>query len=1050
MSDIPKIKAYRLSQSFDPSNDNDIQYKSGDELVPIVKKNISLKDGAAEEMVGVKSRGDARLVVGSASWNELTLWIDKSKPSLIQTVEVPCDGWTLGKGNFEVLAMWSPKVPGTGDVVGWRVVDRMMWDVSVRDVKLYRRTFTVSSATTFKDVWYNGVLYSGEDTVTIAPGQGESSITACLDSESPLFQYCAGDTFVEGSKVTAYAQEAHQISLATFRLGDMLLNSSEFFNKANGYSDFNPIIDFEATAAQEQQSQYLNRIRIHYRKYAEYGEDPSVQINDESAGDDTSYMFGSASDGLDISDLSTSRWRVPFGGVYNGNKSGRHVVDPSEGMSFYEGNYMYRRRIFPLRCLVASTSAGYDALIGSNGSCEFTASENWYADGLLKPVVMERLLVDAGRRGERYVFKPLLEGKQITKVYVHNSNGDGTYYPSYKITFSSSYYRLANGTMTYPTKLYFFYNETSDSLGDIFDFRYDYGDATQFAMDGYGYENDGTVYTENTNASVLFGVDSTSGDTDPSVPVSSYKSHAYRKKEFLAVAEGYGYDSSMGDVLLSASGTDLAFTLSSGAYVGLGLRVYVNGLLVAWEEADGTMDGVAGYSLSKNGTTYTLSVGTGGALPNDLMVSCYEKMDVYPYPDESVRTRNIIGYRIPCYEKSKKANLFVSSYPNWLKGHLNNDLDVFFGYRLYSGMESENQTTDMSMLPNYVKAGSWHALYTEGAVQFTEEMEEYDYFDVFNFGTQTGAVSVDYSSFFINGYMPSGQQSSDRKTIYPNYQNIDSALKLYYNKVMYNVAHYDAVYSVARARLSNISVQGDRSTYALLEDEGFEEGVGRRWTTRTDDSLRMRFNAGQTELPDILEAGQDDKEVVPVAVISAEAETLMRGSDRNILRVNTSDDRVTMLSYVSGGAENDRLVICLNKDTAEHGIIPSVDSGDIRIHVKVGMANDGEYVLMVGQDAGNTVTNVTLFDETVNPVTWHELPGMDDRILDGSMTDVQKTVADGGNIAQYVYETPSDWLYDVCFEPYSYRYNVPGGSEYQGNKAQPVASVEFLLYRKMK
>ena len=1058
MSDIPKLKVYRLSQNFDTSNDNDIQYKSHDELMPIVKKNISLRNDVIEELVGVKPRGDARLVVESNGWNEKTLWIDKSKQSLMETLPFPCDGWVLGKGNFEVLVMWAPTAPGVGDSVGWKVVDRMLWDYSVSDVKMYRRQFTITGSTTFKDVWFEGIHYEGdEDTVTISPGSGEESRTFYLDSDSPIFYYCQGSQFVDDEKLSAYPQETHQLSFITFRLGDMLTGSTEFFNKQNGYSDFSQIIDFNATAAQEGNSSFLNRIKIHYKKYAEYGEDPSVQINDAGNGDDDSYMFGSSLAGLDITDSATSRFRVPFGNIYNGNKSGRHVVPVSSGMSFYEGNYTYRKRIFPLRSKIADVSDDYDAQIDENWSCEFVASENWYADGLMKPVIMERLLVDAGQRGERYIFKPLIEGTQVTKVYKQNSRGDGTYYPSYKITFSSNYYRLSNGLATYPSRIYLFYNETEDSLGDIFDFNYDYSDTTKFSINGYGYENNGVVFVGDDskayeNASVLFDVQSTSGDTDPSLPSSPYRSGAFKKLEFLAVADGYGYESSRGDILLTISGTDLSFQLPSGAYEGLGVSVYADGEKIAWENADGTFDASDEmYSLSKSGSVFTLSIDTENDIPKDLMISCYEKLYVYPYPNEAVRSRNVIGYRVPCYEKSKKANLFVSSFPNWLKGHLNNDLDVFYGYKLYSGMESQGSTTVNSLLPNYLRVGGWHALYPEGAVQFTDEMEEYDFFDVFNFGTQTGAVSVDYSSFFINGVTPSGQQSSDKKTLYPNYQDIDSNLKLYYNKVMYNVAHYDAIYSVARGRMSNISVQGNKSTYALLDDEGFEESYGKRWATRTDNSLRRMFSAGQTELPEILSVGMDEKEEVQNVSISADEDTLMYGHDKNILRINTSDNRVTMLSYVSGGDPDHRLVLCLNKDKSEHKVIANPENGDIRIHVKVDMDEYGEYVLMVGPDSGNTVTQITLFDESVNPVEWHSLYGMKDRYADGtSMSDVQTSSSDGGEIIQYKYETPVNWLYDVYFEAFSYRYTVVVGSHYKGSHKQPVSSVEFLVYRKMK
>jgi hypothetical protein len=55
---------------------------------------------------------------------------------------------------------------------------------------------------------------------------------------------------------------------------------------------------------------------------------------------------------------------------------------------------------------------------------------------------------------------------------------------------------------------------------------------------------------------------------------------------------------------------------------------------------------------------------------------------------------------------------------------------------------------------------------------------------------------------------------------YPNYipsDDLTNALsyKLIYNKIKYNVAHYDGIYAVLRGRLSNYSIQNGFK-YALL------------------------------------------------------------------------------------------------------------------------------------------------------------------------------------------------------------------------------------------
>jgi hypothetical protein len=60
--------------------------------------------------------------------------------------------------------------------------------------------------------------------------------------------------------------------------------------------------------------------------------------------------------------------------------------------------------------------------------------------------------------------------------------------------------------------------------------------------------------------------------------------------------------------------------------------------------------------------------------------------------------------------------LFVSSFPNWVKGHLNNDLDVFVGNHQYSGTTLDTTNVD-AIYPRYFEDG-WYAFYSEGAIQF--------------------------------------------------------------------------------------------------------------------------------------------------------------------------------------------------------------------------------------------------------------------------------------------------------------------------------------------
>ena len=418
---------------------------------------------------------------------------------------------------------------------------------------------------------------------------------------------------------------------------------------------------------------------------------------------------------------------------------------------------------------------------------------------------------------------------------------------------------------------------------------------------------------------------------------------------------------------------------------------------------------------------------------HDLMVSCFVKP---PSGDD------IVGYRVPCYEKVKKASLFVSSFPNWLKGHLNNDLDVFVGYQQYSGVNTADEQID-SIYPKYVKEG-WHPMYPEGALQFTEPVEEYDYYDIFNFGAAAGgAVEI-----------PSDKEdeiwTEVGSKLLPNYCPTNGNLgnyRIYCNKVMYNVARYDAVYQVLMARMSNISVQGGVSRYRLLTDEAFSEAYGRRWTYRHDGTVRRMYSAGQEELPRILDSSENGRERPPaVSTISTENGTLVESDREKIVRANLSSDRVMFIRYVLTGnpVVQNGFIVCLNKASAEYAVTDfgQLDDSDIRIHVCI-----EDRVLKVGPETAQApvadLDSTTVFSQTVD---WVPLPDRPDEIIPGIDEDVDlDEILDAGgdgNGALYRYTYTGFPEFDVCFEPVSYHY-----TNAQAQNGRQVVSVEFMVYR---
>ena len=248
---------------------------------------------------------------------------------------------------------------------------------------------------------------------------------------------------------------------------------------------------------------------------------------------------------------------------------------------------------------------------------------------------------------------------------------------------------------------------------------------------------------------------------------------------------------------------------------------------------------------------------------------------------------------MPCYQKSKRARLFVSSFPNWVKGHLNNDLDIFVGNKEYSGVQTSG-TAVATVMPNYVKGG-WNALYSEGAVMFTEEVEEFDWLDIFNFfvsktnesGTGIEIKADDYNNVLNNTDDP----------VHPNWGGAfesDANYPLLYQKVKYNVAHYDGIYTPVRALMSNYSVQGGYH-YAMLEDEAFKEAAGKRWVGRQDNVIRRFYESGQMVLPVVMSVGANESE----EAASLDSILVTAGGSQAVM---PEGDRIIALRYMPGAA----------------------------------------------------------------------------------------------------------------------------------------------------
>ena len=1092
-SSTPRLKVYRLNENYVQSGDNDVQPMTNDEMLPIVPKDVS--PFSAEPMVGVRARQDGRIVVESNEWNVVALEVEMMPGTYVQTkTPICCEGWVLGKGNMEVCVYKgkgtaSDLTPPSGievnggdfsdypDILGdsrWIPIDRKFWDYSVESKKTYCVPSNGSSTpgvpstpstNSGLEAYFNG--FSSD----VVYGDDGGNLSALYKNG-----WYSRLQLAKPSNDVNY--EVHDMDWITFTIGKMLFKGDRFFK--NGYENGYVPVALAAGSDSGSPSGIVvsGRILVRYKKYCEVGTTFSGS-NSKFNGVTTNEFTG----------IDKKKCRVPFGDIYNGNKNGRalsvvgrdtrvNLVEEGTGavdsgrQSFYEGNYLYRRKIYPLRVKVIQDSGVSSEFIGDvtmNGMrAEVPCELSWFMDDVMKPVVFERITVDEGTPDERKIFKQLTK-KQVTVAYQNSNDND-----MYIVTLNSVYYEIPSRS---PRELFLVYNYVDDSLGDIFDFDYDYiRDTThnvpcfmkKSAKVGYGYANDGRLATDDY-------------DHDSSLTVQGIDGYVYLKRTVLAVRKDSGsYDGTRDIPIDNPSGsTSISFTLSNASIVasdstiigkekkrisdGLSaicvdanhiLNVYVDGIRLC------SIDGVttssthtfnSGLETSVVGTVQTVAkVNIGGdngysvsydtssrimtiehTNPNkvaelvEVMVSYYEQHQI-SFPQSGGNKPYCIGYRVPCHEKVKNATLFVSSFPNWVKGHVNNDLDVFVGNKLYSGTELKggNLAEYHNIYPQYVKDG-WYAMYHDGAVEFNEPQEEISYFDMLNYG---GEITNDISTVSNAGSSTGDQTWNDVSSadwITPDYWANAKKLALAVRKVKYNVAHYDGIYSVIRGRMCNYSNKGELYRYALLEDDDNYGSRDRRLVGRGDSSIRRIMESGRDEMPKLI--GNVSTEDFPME----ELHDIRFDSGNRFALVNTKNDRVTTFAIPSG---LEHVVMCFGPDPMEAGFVSeevvSLHPNWVKVYAKV---ENGELFFSLD---GSSWSSSGDFSDIPDVIAGELSEHGDNYSLEQDISEIQESMK---VFSPTDATSGSSWTYDVRFEPFSYR-----------RDGDTVTYVEVVAYRMVK
>lgn len=515
------------------------------------------------------------------------------------------------------------------------------------------------------------------------------------------------------------------------------------------------------------------------------------------------------------------------GYIYDGTQSGRIGVYDATGYSCKvdsngfplkaEGNIGYKIKTYPCRqkvALLANTTSEWnkDLEISETGNIVIENCQNWIltqADER-RPRVFERVTAN----GTTF-FRELEQNTQYTITNTPKDNGR----IDISIQLSSDYYNIEYGVFVYPKELFIRFNEEDDILEDMF-----VPDYLNFGVSDEKQGDEGLLSTE------LFDYNTVS------------------KRIFrMAIEVNSGYDESR-DFALSGDANSKSVDFTSVYYDGFfsEVQLYYQGELIF---NGGAVLNNSPFNIVSAGAVLTLTPKTEETpLPTGILTSYLERHSVGFGIESENANYWCCGYRICCYEKTRIAKEFVSSFRNWVSDHLNNNPDIFLGFQNYEG-SSQN-----ALAISYINTG-FSILHREGSVVFSEEITQADLNDVRNW--PPAGASVD--------------NSTDSNT-----------LRLYLQKVYAKFAYYDGIFDVTNGLLREFDVESGVFKYRLLEDPTYSSFVeDKRWLLRNDNKMPTTFFYQNSYLP------------TPNYVESGECTlwTAITMNEGEILRMNLSDYR---------------------------------------------------------------------------------------------------------------------------------------------------------------
>lgn len=522
-------------------------------------------------------------------------------------------------------------------------------------------------------------------------------------------------------------------------------------------------------------------------------------------------------DALSASDFSAAAQTanpltLQRGNIYDGRREGRiggtadfTVAWKTEGGETLvgvplkaEGNAGCLLRAYPCRQLVAQTAGissafAADCEISAAGQIALAHCEGWLVARTepRRPRLFELLpALDAARPA---LFRELAEGVQYDMAVAAKADGQ------IDVTFqlSAAYYTPVSGTPLWPRELFVRYNAPEDQI------------ACPFTPDYLAYDSEG-------NAALQAGL-LTTPLTTASLAIRRFRLALPEPRGGIA---GEGYAGSGADAADDFPRTDSASAIQIdlteiGDWLS-SLTLYADGRPI-WVR--GAAQAASPYAVqiapSAGRMICTISATADGSLPNGVLVS-YDEPMALARAASGGRNPAAFGWRLCAWEKVRTGTRFVGSHRNWVRDHLNNNPDIFWGYREYDGLTAEGRPDDSNFQIAYVEQGEYDIDYREGAVEFAEARTTYDYDDVRNFPADLGLTSFD------------GKPEAKE-------------LRQYLRLAAAKHAYYDGIRDIAGGLLREYAVADGQHLYRMLEDPVYGTLEDRQWLVRNDDAMPQAF-----------------------------------------------------------------------------------------------------------------------------------------------------------------------------------------------------------------